>query len=143
MRPALPFIAALALAAAVCGGAVHDASAQAADPAAFLAGRIFLILIISAAGFNPTDYRTWERGDSGQYLDIAAKGYTLGPSDGSVYPKGDWEGNCGWMPLYPWMIRGMVRLGLNLHAAAMGLTKGRVSQIRGTAKNHVGLTCGR
>src|ERR1700683_1558171 len=75
---------------------------------AFLAGRIFLILIISAAGFNPSDYRTWERGDSGQYLDIAAQGYTLWPSDGSVYPKGDWEGNCGWMPLYPWMIRGMV-----------------------------------
>jgi len=89
---------------------------------AFLIAQIFLSLVISAAAFNPSDYRTWERGDSGQYLDIAAKGYTLRPSDGSLYPRGNWEGNSGWMPLYPWMIRALVRLGLNLHAAAMGLT---------------------
>jgi hypothetical protein len=85
---------------------------------AFGVGRVFLMLAVSAWGFNPLDYRTWERGDSGLYLDIAVNGFNLWQSDGSVYPRGQWMGNCGWMPLYPWTVRVLSMAGFNIHAAA-------------------------
>jgi len=88
---------------------------------AFLVARLFLMAVISNAGLNPISLRTWELGDSKLYLDIAANGYTLSRSDGSSYPTSAWMGNSGWMPLYPWMMRGLAHAGIDIHVSAEGL----------------------
>jgi hypothetical protein len=75
-----------------------------------------VVLTSVATGYSPFASSTWARWDSGLYLDIAQHGYTLfrcAPPKG-----GDWCGNAGWFPAYPWLLHALTLVGLPLMATA-------------------------
>ncbi len=81
---------------------------------AFFVARIFLMVVIGCEGFDPHAASTWQRGDSGHYIQISQSGYNFYVSDGADgYPKGAYMGNTGWMPLYPLMIRAVADAGIS------------------------------
>jgi hypothetical protein len=89
---------------------------------AFLAAQAFLMILADLNGYDPMEPGTWFRGDSAYYCSIATSGYTLYQSDGTAgYPPGMWLGNAGWMPLYPWMIRSLLAIGIGPALATIGL----------------------
>jgi hypothetical protein len=56
-------------------------------------------------GFDYLLVRTHARWDSGNYLNIARRGYTLAhctPRVGSPFTPAAWCGTAGWFPLYRW-----------------------------------------
>lgn len=88
---------------------------------AFAVGQIFLMLAAHSNGFDPFQRDTWFRSDSGIYLSIATSGYDLHPhTDPAGNNTGTWDGNAGWMPLYPWIIRLIMLAGASPGIAAIG-----------------------
>jgi hypothetical protein len=92
----------------------------------FVAAQLFLMVAIRNYGFEPNAAGTWSRGDSGHYVSIAQKGYELFLSDGKPpfedYPVGLWMGNCGWMPLYSILMRGVMIFGVEAVVAGVFLS---------------------
>ncbi len=87
---------------------------------AFAASTASVALVAVVAGQDPWAAATWGRWDSGHYLAIAATGYKLFHCPpGFAYPVTEWCGNVGWFPGYPWLLRGLARLGLALDAAGV------------------------
>ncbi len=89
--------------------------------AAFGLSELLLFFAAALSGdagqfFSPA---LWARYDSGLYLQIAAKGYTLARCTLPQYPPHSWCGNAGWAPLYPWLISMVGRLGITLPDAGM------------------------
>jgi hypothetical protein len=81
---------------------------------------ITVLVTCAAAGYAPFSSATWRRWDSNLYLDIAQHGYTLfrcAPPNG-----GDWCGNAGWFPAYPWLLRALATTGLPLAATAVAVS---------------------
>jgi hypothetical protein len=90
---------------------------------AFALGQIFIMLAASYNGFDPFQKETWFRSDSAHYFSIATSGYEMHPSTGPIetgIDSGPWQGNVGWMPLYPWMIRLLMALGASSAVATIG-----------------------
>src|SRR5258706_5997475 len=88
--------------------------------AVWTAATATVLVTCKAAGYAPFTPTTWTRWDSNLYLDIARHGYTLfhcAPPDG-----GDWCGNAGWFPAYPWLLRALATTGLPLTATAVAVS---------------------
>ena len=93
-----------------------------------LLGLIFAVALLFAAAisngstgdfFRPSH---WGRFDSGLYLGIAAKGYSLVHCTGPAYPPNSWCGTAGWAPLYPGLMALLAHTGLSLPYAGMLLS---------------------
>jgi hypothetical protein len=85
--------------------------------AAWIAATITVLATSKVAGYAPFSPETWSRWDSNLYLDIARHGYTLFRC--SPPEAGDWCGNAGWFPAYPWLLRALGTVGLPLTATAV------------------------
>ena len=76
-------------------------------------------LAASRAGFDAAYAGTWRRWDSGHYLDIASKGWEL---FSCAYLGGrpqDACGNSAWFPLYPWLLRPLIAMGVGRETAGV------------------------
>jgi Gpi18-like mannosyltransferase len=79
----------------------------------FCLARAMILFIAADNGLDPLDVSQLARWDANHYLDIAEHGYSLylGPSfNGSG--KIVWNGNAGWMPGYPMVIRAVSFFGV-------------------------------
>jgi hypothetical protein len=92
--------------------------------AAFLAARVLFAVAAKEAGYAPFAPVLWQRWDSGQYLSIARQGYDLVECSRIGYAPNGWCGNSGWMPAYPALIAGAVRLGAPPLPAAVAISAG-------------------
>jgi hypothetical protein len=65
-----------------------------------------------AVGVDPWTASSWERFDSVHYLGIATTGYEYFSCD--RFGGRAWEacGNAAWFPLYPWLLRPLIALGI-------------------------------
>lgn len=92
--------------------------------AAFLLAQV--VLYVAAIRDHTTSgYFTpgnWARWDSGNYLSIAAHGYSFTPCNGPQFAPHSVCGTVGWSPLYPWLIAGLGHLGVSLPYAGMVLS---------------------
>lgn len=79
---------------------------------AFLAVRVGLALVAVSERRDPLGSAAWHRWDSALYVGIAEHGYDLVECAKIGYARSGWCGNAGWMPGYPLLIAGLVRLGL-------------------------------
>ena len=66
--------------------------------------------------------RTWVRWDSGLYLSVAEHGYHLFRCRSLVYGRGNWCGNAGWFPAYPWLLRGLHLLDVPFAQAGLAIS---------------------
>jgi len=62
---------------------------------------------------------TWRRWDSGHYLDIASRGWELFSCARLGGRPRDACGNSAWFPLYPWLLRPLLALGLRRETAGV------------------------
>ena len=80
-----------------------------------------VIVTCVVEGWPPFDaQKTWSRADSGLYLDIAERGYSL-----SVCPQGGlpgWCGNAGWLPAYPWISGALAEFGAPTAPTALAVS---------------------
>jgi len=83
---------------------------------------ILLFIAAIRSGFSGDFFNAhlWVRWDSGQYLQIAQRGYTFFLCQpNQPYPFESWCGNAGWMPLYPWLITMVSRIGVTPEQAGL------------------------
>ena len=73
----------------------------------------------SRAGFDAAYAGSWRRWDSGHYLDIAAKGWELFSCARLGGRPQDVCGNSAWFPLYPWLLRPFIAMGLPREVAGV------------------------
>lgn len=90
--------------------------------AAWLLARVVMALAQMSVGIPVTSAASHVYADAGLYLNVANNGYTLVPvvmldSQGNEVIA--WEGNAGWMPLYPLLIRGVAWTGLEATVGAV------------------------
>jgi len=80
-----------------------------------------VIVTCVVEGWPPFDaQKTWSRADSGLYLDIAERGYSL-----SACPQGGlpgWCGNAGWLPAYPWISGALAEFGAPTAPTALAVS---------------------
>lgn len=91
---------------------------------AFWVGAFYLAVFTLSYlfGHNPFDLTNFRRWDSGLYEKISRSGYFL-----SFSPKtGEIQGNCGWFPLYPLLVR-ILREVLPLNFSEAAFTVSAVS----------------
>ena len=62
--------------------------------------------------FDPWNPLSWRRWDSGHYLNIAARGWEFFSCARLHGPPDEWCGNAAWFPLYPWLLRPLIALGV-------------------------------
>jgi hypothetical protein len=78
----------------------------------FVGVRLLLAAAAASVGFDPWRGSSWRRWDSGHYLDIARKGYEyFSCARGGGRPQ-DVCGNAAWFPLYPWLLRPLLAVGV-------------------------------
>jgi hypothetical protein len=95
--------------------------------AVFLVTTAFNAIVAYSTGMDPRDPATWARQDSGQYLDIATKGYEYfycAELKDPHYPPSAWCGTAGWMPGYPCLIRVLWAVGFPPLWAAVVIAAG-------------------
>jgi hypothetical protein len=85
----------------------------------WLAATAVVLVTCALDGRSPFRPDTWAYGDPGLYMDIARRGYTLFPCVGR---PGDWCGNAGWFPGYPWLMRWVSDLGIGVGTAGLVLS---------------------
>jgi hypothetical protein len=73
----------------------------------------------SRAGFDAAYPGSWRRWDSGHYLDIAARGWELFSCGWLGGRPQDACGNSAWFPLYPWVLRPLMWLGVQRETAGV------------------------
>jgi hypothetical protein len=78
----------------------------------FVLARLFYAWAARAAGFDPWSAGSWRRWDSGHYLAIATRGYEMFSCARIGGRATDVCGNAAWFPLYPWLLRLGVSLGM-------------------------------
>jgi hypothetical protein len=89
-------------------------------PALVFAGVRWLFAVAaSRAGFDAAYAGTWRRWDSGHYLDIATRGWELFSCAWLGGRPQDACGNSAWFPLYPWLLRPLIALGLHRETAGV------------------------
>jgi len=69
--------------------------------------------------FDPWNPLSWRRWDSGHYLDIAVKGWEFFSCARIHGRPEDACGNAAWFPLYPWLLRPWIALGIPPATAAV------------------------
>ncbi len=80
---------------------------------AFVLANLVLLTSARASGASYADPSTWTHGDSGQYLEIADRGYEFfSCARLQGYSPADWCGNTGWFPGYPLLLRSLSLIGL-------------------------------
>ena len=79
---------------------------------AFIAVRILFSEAATAVGFDASRAASWFRWDSGHYLAIATTGYEYFSCARIGGRPGDVCGNAAWFPLYPWMLKPLIALGV-------------------------------
>ncbi len=79
---------------------------------AFVAVRILFSEAAAAVGFDASRAASWFRWDSGHYLAIATTGYEYFSCARIGGRPGDVCGNAAWFPLYPWMLKPLIALGV-------------------------------
>ncbi len=89
---------------------------------AWLVATAVMVVTSAAEGWPPfAATRTWVRGDSDFYLQIAEGGYHLFRC-APPRPPTDWCGNSGWFPGYSWLLAVLHRLALPLAPAALAIS---------------------
>lgn len=89
---------------------------------AWLVATTVVLVTCVADGWPPFAVtKTWMRGDSQLYLEIAAGGYHLFRCP-ARYGPGTWCGNSGWFPGYPWILAGLHWLTFPLAPAAIAVS---------------------
>lgn len=78
----------------------------------FVVARLFFAWSARAAGFDPWRASSWRRWDSGHYLAIATRGYEMFSCARIGGRPADVCGNAAWFPLYPWLLRPFLWLGV-------------------------------
>jgi len=78
----------------------------------FLAVRILFARAAAAVGFDAALPRSWARWDSGHYLAIATTGYEYFSCARIGGRLTDACGNAAWFPLYPWLLKPWIALGV-------------------------------
>lgn len=61
---------------------------------------LFVFFCAYVFGYNPFQIKNFARWDSGIYASISENGYMIETIEG----KDTLNGNCGWFPLYPFLI---------------------------------------
>jgi hypothetical protein len=83
----------------------------------FIGVRLLFAAAAASVGFDAWRASSWRRWDSGHYLDIARKGYEyFSCARFGGHPQ-DVCGNAAWFPLYPWLLRPLLALGVGPEAA--------------------------
>jgi hypothetical protein len=72
--------------------------------------------------FDPWNPLSWRRWDSGHYLDIAVKGWEFFSCARIHGRPEDACGNAAWFPLYPWLLRPLIAVGLRPETAGVWLS---------------------
>lgn len=90
-------------------------------PPALVFGGVRWLFAVAAsrAGFDAAYPGTWRRWDSGHYLDIAVRGWELFSCGWLGGRPQDACGNSAWFPLYPWLLRPLIALGLRRETAGV------------------------
>jgi hypothetical protein len=83
----------------------------------FIAIRLLFAAAAASVGFDAWRASSWRRWDSGHYLDIARKGYEYFSCARVGGRPQDVCGNAAWFPLYPWLLRPLLALGIAPEAA--------------------------
>jgi hypothetical protein len=78
----------------------------------FCAARLLLVEAASAVGVDAWSALSWRRFDSVHYLGIATTGYEYFSCARLGGPAADACGNAAWFPLYPWLLRPFLALGI-------------------------------
>jgi hypothetical protein len=78
----------------------------------FVAVRLLFAAAAASVGFDAWRGSSWRRWDSGHYLDIARKGYEYFSCARVGGRPQDVCGNAAWFPLYPWLLRPLLALGI-------------------------------
>jgi hypothetical protein len=90
---------------------------------AFAFSKALVLVSFPEYGWDVFQPVFWARWDSGLYFSIAEKGYEAFPcwTQFKDYPPGspDLCGNCGWMPGFPLLLRGLMSLGIPPPEGAM------------------------
>jgi hypothetical protein len=88
---------------------------------ALLAANLVWLTAAQASSHNFFRPALWVRHDSLHYLEIAWHGYIFMSCAGhsAYYGQGDWCGDAGWFPGYPYLIWLLMRLGLSGPAAGV------------------------
>jgi hypothetical protein len=89
--------------------------------AAFVLARAVVLLSATNAGVQSFTEAPWFGGDAGIYLSIARDGYDLVRCNGPSYQPGQWCGNAGWLPGYPWLVHALVGVASTPEAWALAL----------------------
>ena len=93
---------------------------------AWLAANVLYWAAADRGGYDYLLVRTHARWDSGNYLNIARRGYALthcAPTATSPFTTADWCGTAGWFPLYPLGMRLVGALGLGQPRAGLLLAE--------------------
>ena len=83
----------------------------------FIAVRLLFTAAAASVGFDGWRASSWRRWDSGHYLDIARKGYEYFSCARFGGRAQDVCGNAAWFPLYPWLLRPLLALGVGPETA--------------------------
>src|SRR5208283_4199623 len=78
----------------------------------FVLVRLLLVWAAAAVGFDPWSAHSWRRWDSGHYLAIATHGYEAFSCARIGGRPQDLCGNAAWFPLYPWLLRPLLAVGI-------------------------------
>lgn len=78
----------------------------------FLGVRWLFAIAAARVGFDASNPLAWRRWDSGHYLDIAVRGWELFSCAWLGGRAQDACGNSAWFPLYPWLLRPLIALGV-------------------------------
>ncbi len=79
---------------------------------AFGLARLLLVEAANAVGIDGWNANAWRRFDSVHYLGIATTGYEYFSCARLGGPSSDACGNAAWFPLYPWLLRPLLALGV-------------------------------
>ena len=105
-------------------GALRASAAVLPPLGVFCAARLLLVEAARAVGVDGWTAAAWKRFDSVHYLGIATTGYEYFSCERLGGPPSETCGNAAWFPLYPWLLRPLIALGLapeTAGAAAAGV----------------------
>jgi hypothetical protein len=78
----------------------------------FCVARLLMVAAARSVGVDGWTAAAWARFDSVHYLGIATTGYEYFSCDRLGGPSWETCGNAAWFPLYPWMLRPLIALGV-------------------------------
>lgn len=85
----------------------------------FEAVRWLFAIAAARVGFDAWNPLSWKRWDSGHYLNIAVRGWEFFTCARLYGRPDEWCGNAAWFPLYPWLLRPLIALGVRPETAGV------------------------